>query len=248
MALVDARPALGESASIGAFFELSMLGAPAGWRPLRELAEGTALRERVDAATELLGRRTGVAAAVLEPRVVASTVFLGLAARLLAPPWGALVLAGVLPRLRIEELWWQPVVGGPWPLASRYVEGEDVTDAEGPRAYVGTVVDGVVAPLLARAGADFRLSEKVLWGNVASALGGTTSMLVAARPDLADRATSLLTALLRTGPLTGTAELAGSGRPGLVRRSCCLFYRVPGGGLCGDCVLTHAPARAARPG
>jgi len=24
-----------------------------------------------------------------------------------------------------------------------------------------------------------------------------------------------------------------------VRASCCLFYRIPGGGLCGDCVLAH---------
>ncbi|MGB3523980.1 MAG: (2Fe-2S)-binding protein, partial [Mycobacterium sp.] len=25
------------------------------------------------------------------------------------------------------------------------------------------------------------------------------------------------------------------------RASCCLFYRTPGGGLCGDCALTHKP-------
>ena len=24
---------------------------------------------------------------------------------------------------------------------------------------------------------------------------------------------------------------------GFARRTCCLFYRVPGGGTCGDCVL-----------
>jgi iron complex transport system ATP-binding protein len=26
------------------------------------------------------------------------------------------------------------------------------------------------------------------------------------------------------------------------RSSCCLYYRTPGGGVCGDCVFTHAPA------
>jgi hypothetical protein len=29
----------------------------------------------------------------------------------------------------------------------------------------------------------------------------------------------------------------------LVRSSCCLFYRVPGSGTCGDCVLTPERAR-----
>jgi iron complex transport system ATP-binding protein len=28
---------------------------------------------------------------------------------------------------------------------------------------------------------------------------------------------------------------------GYRRTSCCLYYRVPGGGLCGDCVLTTQP-------
>lgn len=37
-----------------------------------------------------------------------------------------------------------------------------------------------------------------------------------------------------TARLRGTAEFAG-GR--FRRRSCCLFYQVPGGGYCGDCVL-----------
>ncbi|WP_350325223.1 (2Fe-2S)-binding protein [Streptomyces katrae] len=41
------------------------------------------------------------------------------------------------------------------------------------------------------------------------------------------------------GALAGTGSFVHE--PGLgvafVRRSCCLYYRVPGGGLCGDCVL-----------
>ncbi|OAA19859.1 FhuF 2Fe-2S C-terminal domain-containing protein [Frankia sp. EI5c] len=48
--------------------------------------------------------------------------------------------------------------------------------------------------------------------------------------------------LLATPPLVGTTvhTLTADGRVVLstvVRRSCCLFYRVPGGGTCGDCPL-----------
>jgi ferric iron reductase protein FhuF len=51
--------------------------------------------------------------------------------------------------------------------------------------------------------------------------------------------------LLRTGPLAGTGTLAyRGGRPAFRRRSCCLYYRVPGGALCADCGLTRVPARA----
>ena len=32
--------------------------------------------------------------------------------------------------------------------------------------------------------------------------------------------------------------------PAFTRRTCCLYYRLPGGGLCGDCVLHQR--RAAR--
>ena len=55
--------------------------------------------------------------------------------------------------------------------------------------------------------------------------------------------------LLAREPLLGTGTFDhrpddGGPRPGwsFTRTSCCLFYRVPGGGLCGDCVLA-APRR-----
>lgn len=52
-------------------------------------------------------------------------------------------------------------------------------------------------------------------------------------------------ALLAAGLLADGGPLEGTGtylhEPGLgvafLRRSCCLYYKVPGGGLCGDCVL-----------
>jgi hypothetical protein len=40
--------------------------------------------------------------------------------------------------------------------------------------------------------------------------------------------------LLATSELSGCGDFIGSG---FVRNSCCLMYRIPGAGLCGDCVL-----------
>ena len=52
-------------------------------------------------------------------------------------------------------------------------------------------------------------------------------------PDVADRALEVGARALAHPYLVGTGE------PDLPfrRRSCCLFYRIPGGGTCGDCVL-----------
>ena len=91
------------------------------------------------------------------------------------------------------------------------------------------------------------MSEQVLWGNVASALAGAMTMLIEAHPEQADTTAGLVERLLEREPLTGTGEVvrpeASHPRRFLVRRSCCLFYRVPGGGYCGDCVLTPSDVR-----
>jgi ferric iron reductase protein FhuF len=42
--------------------------------------------------------------------------------------------------------------------------------------------------------------------------------------------------LLDTDCLAGSGGII-SGDLGFRRRSCCLFYRLPGGGTCGDCPL-----------
>jgi ferric iron reductase protein FhuF len=96
-------------------------------------------------------------------------------------------------------------------------------------------------------GTTFRLSPQVLWGNVASALAGAAGLLAEAFPARAEAAGQLTAELLRQGPLRGTGEVVQPDpalpRRFLVRRSCCLFYRVPGGGTCGDCVLVPDDVR-----
>ncbi|MGX6600600.1 (2Fe-2S)-binding protein [Micromonosporaceae bacterium Da 78-11] len=65
--------------------------------------------------------------------------------------------------------------------------------------------------------------------------------------DQGGRAGEIVAACLALGPLAGTGSLVRPDPDGprrfLVRANCCLYYRIPGGGTCGDCVLTPEPER-----
>ncbi len=246
----DASAALALAGDVGSYFETLPWRPQAGWRPLSELTEPIgAMADRVAEASATLARISGVDFGELEVRVVASTISLGLFARLVAPPLAATVLAGVVPRWSIESLWWHPVAGGPLPLAvddTRGTAAGDVEAEDGAEEVVAllgsSVIAGPVTAVVRRVHAEFSVSEQVLWGNVASALTGAMTMLIQARPDRADATSGLVEGLLAQGPLIGTGVVSrpdpSHPRRSFLRRSCCLFYRVPGGGYCGDCVLT----------
>ena len=174
--------------------------------------------------TDTIGERLGTT----ERRVAASIMFQGLAARLVSP-----VLAG-LDRGIVLDL--DPAVTA---VRSRPGEAMGVTCAhiggwlapEPDVALVGDVLlEQQLRPLGEAVAADGPVAEGLLWGNVASSLVGALKVLgggaVAAR---------VVAELLDHGPLAGTGEL---GPDGFRRRSCCLFYRTPAGGYCGDCALT----------
>jgi hypothetical protein len=234
---------LREAGEIGPFFVVASAADGAvgdGWRPLADLVSDRAVvRERVESARAVLAARTGLAPDAVEIRATASIVFLGLAARLVSPPLASGVLAGAVPRWTVADLSWQPVPGGPWPLAAR--------PAAAGGSLSGTILDGVVGPVLEAFQREFALSPKVLWGNVASGLAGAAGMLAGARPDRAEAAAALVAEALAVPPLRGTGAWIrpdpAYARRFFVRRSCCLFYRVPGAGLCGDCVLTPDDVR-----
>jgi hypothetical protein len=260
-ALADAPAvagAMGVAAEVGPFFGVEVWRAGDGWRPLDDLVTRPAvLAERVDAARAVIAGRAGMPAESVLPRVAASIVFLGLSARLVSPALAAAALAGVIPRWTVAELWWRPVPGGPWPMAACAVPGRRCGDLRSPgqlddaaEELMDTVVSGVVGPVLEAFEERFRVSRTVLWGNVASALAGGLGMLAAARPDRVEAIVGLAGRMLDRGPLRGTGELSrpdpASGRTSFVRRSCCLFYRGPGAGTCGDCVLTAADVRRPR--
>lgn len=161
-------------------------------------------------------------------RVAASTVALGLFSRLVSPVLGAVALEAAVPRISLTSTWWYPADSGPWPLAV-----DASTDSDAP---LEAVLSQTIGPLIERFADGFALSFTVLWGNAAAAVFGAVASLhrIGADPDR--RATSLAVAELDRSPLHGHGRISEGT---FVRRSCCLYYRVPGGGYCGDCVLAH---------
>ena len=188
----------------------------APWRPLRELIDQPdVLAERIAAIQVYLSRGGGRPAL----RVAASVTHLGLVARLVSATLGVAMRSGGLPVLDLAEVWWQPELGGTFPLSAHYAPGGSAE----------ALVDGPLRTVTEA----FEVSEKVLWGNVASAINGAATMLAS------DRAATLADELLDTPLLRGTCTRRADGR--FQRRSCCLIYlstATPNrDAVCGDCVL-----------
>ncbi|MEV6347454.1 (2Fe-2S)-binding protein [Actinoplanes sp. NPDC051851] len=218
----------------GPYFVWEPYDGDPSWRPLTDLLDPVVVAERVEHSRSVLAGMSGLTRDEIGERPVASITFLGLASRLLSPLLGALVTGGALPPVTVERLWWRPVPGGPLPMA--YAESGLDLCAELP------IVD-LVGPILTVFQERYRLSPQVLWGNVASALGGASGMIARAAPEHAARAAGIVDAALHAGPLRGMADLTrpdpGREQWVLRRRNCCLYYRIPGGGTCGDCVLNQ---------
>ncbi|GII65255.1 hypothetical protein Skr01_53400 [Sphaerisporangium krabiense] len=226
------------------------------WRPLRDLPRDTeALRARVTDFERRLGTP--------ESRVAASILFQGLAARLWSPVVGVAAGHGLIPEDAPDGLLWRPAATGPLPLwaspALRWaaVPGHPGPEDIGPspawtRRAAGLVYRAVVTetlePLTRAMLGITKIAPALLWGNAAAALAGVLRTLPRGRPVLAAAAAGLAGEVLRLGVLAEAGRLARP-RPGAyfyVRASCCLYYRVPGGGYCDDCALISSDDRTAR--
>ncbi|MFD5106634.1 (2Fe-2S)-binding protein [Streptomyces cinereoruber] len=222
-----------ESGSVGGFFALRTAPPETGGAhlPLARIYAGEdgPLTARVDRVAARLGAP--------ERRVGASVAHLGLAARLWSTALGPAALYGRFPGLDPAELYWDGALTSPDDLwwagsATRPATAADLRAA---------VQEAHLAPLHAALRRDGRTAPRLLWGNAGSALAGALRELTRwarahGRPDAADRAAALVAELLDHPDLAGTVR-----GPRLRRASCCLYYRCPGGGLCGDCVFDHAP-------
>lgn len=209
--------------ALGPYFAVAERGPDEPWRPLGDLLDQAVLAERIEHTATVL---SGLARAEIEPRVAASTMALGLFSRIVSPGLGAVAVGLEAPVLTLDRGWWQPVESGPWPIAAerREPQLDPLTPA----------ISGVVEPLVRAIGAIASLSEQVLWGNASSAVFGAVAMLRRTGADPAGRAARLALGALTDGVLRGAGSVT-AGR--FVRDSCCLYYRIPGGGYCGDCVL-----------
>lgn len=246
----EAGPALAAAARLGPYFAWLPHDGDSGRQPLGTLTDPEVVAGRVEVARQTLCRMSGLGPDRIEERAVASTVFLGLASRLLSPMLAAVALTDTVPLPDPARMWWQPVGGGPVPITVRDLPaadcaGQDATEVAGLLTRAGVRV--LVEPVLEVFRARFALSPQVLWGNVASALGGAVSMIADHAPGSAARGATVVGEMLAGPPLAGMATLTrpdpARDRWFLVRRNCCLYYRIPGGGFCGDCVLTPDDAR-----
>ncbi|MFE7463191.1 (2Fe-2S)-binding protein [Streptomyces sp. NPDC057499] len=212
------------------FFALRTTAPPGGGHhPLARLYAGeqAPLTARVDAVAARLG--------TAERRVAASIAHLGLAARLWSVALGPAAATGRLPDLSPGALRWDPRSSSPDDL---WLDGTGSLPGTADRIRE-TVQYGHLVPLAEAVHRDGPLSDRLLWGNAGSALAGALRQLVSwagshRRPDVAARARAL------TAELFDHPDLRTTGAPhdaAFRRRSCCLYYRTPTGGLCGDCVF-----------
>ncbi|MFE9309080.1 (2Fe-2S)-binding protein [Streptomyces sp. NPDC006706] len=107
---------------------------------------------------------------------------------------------------------------------------------------------GHLEPLATALRARYRLAPGLLRGNAASALAAAARLLESRARDsgrtaAGHHARELAARLLAHPHLHGAGTGTGTG---FRRRSCCLYYRVPGGGLCGDCCFTRVPGSSPR--
>jgi ferric iron reductase protein FhuF len=237
---VIARDALRRAAGFGPYFAVDLDPSGAGWLPLRLLVDDPhAVRERVTFVRDALAIRCGLPSTEIDARAAASIHLLGLASRLVAPSLAVLAVDGLVVAFGVDDMRWQRVEGGPVPVALCSVtDGPPVADPrEAARALSDGVVAGVVAPVVDAFAEWAGVSRIVLWGNVASALAGAASMLTRSDAALRHDPAAIVAALLELpGPLHDAGSFGVDGRY-FVRSSCCLFYRIPNGGKCGDCVL-----------
>ncbi|WP_443067674.1 (2Fe-2S)-binding protein [Streptomyces sp. NBC_01351] len=235
---------LARVSAIGPYFEVATGPRPpvspgdARFRPLTELYEDPgALEQYVRAVAARLGTD--------QPRVAASTLHIGTASRLWSIALACAALTGRVPDLGPGRLWWRPAATGP--VALWLPEIREV-DSAAEAALHETVAVRNLAPWADAVRRVSGVSAHSLRGNAASGLIGAHRVLLAREPRAPHPVADLVPRLLDRPPLAGagTHRTTPEGRIAFRRRSCCLYYRVPGAGKCGDCVLTQ-PEKAEKP-
>jgi ferric iron reductase protein FhuF len=229
----EVKAALAAAAGLGLFFRLANLHpGDAGWDPagLLYADEAGALDAMLDETAARLGG--------CERRVAASLLFQGYAARLLSPQIGCLITSGCVPAVPAASLRWRRPDAEVIELG--LVAG---AGSRGPAdVLIGVVLtqsfDAHLRPLAEALRAHARIPASVLRDNAASSLIGALQLaadkIVPGWRFLAEQALA--------HPLLRGSGVIYSQEPSFVRRSCCLYYRVDNGGMCGDCPLPRRVA------
>jgi iron complex transport system ATP-binding protein len=219
---------LAELAGLGPYFAVGTGPVSEDWHSVYQLYNDSAL------LAGIIGRVQARMDAA-EQRVAASTFFLGFAARLWSIGLSGLVGHGLLPDLDAAQLLFQESDGQirlhiEHPVARQGDELEPM--------LADMVLDGHLAPLSAALRRLGPISDKLLRGNAASALLGAARVFDGNATT--GRGWRLARRLCADERLADTIRF---NKVGYRRTSCCLYYRVPRGGLCGDCSLAEGGYR-----
>ncbi|HET9896295.1 MAG TPA: (2Fe-2S)-binding protein [Streptosporangiaceae bacterium] len=233
-----------QASLLGMFFGLADPAGGEAWRPAGELYSvysadpggsageaGPAGESPLDSLINEVSRKLSGC----ERRVAASLFLSGYSARLLAPQVGCLVLAGCIPAVPATRLRWRQPRTEMIELALPPGPGWCAPDPILINLVISQTFDEHVEPLTAAIKARVRISADLLRDNVASALIGAIRLLDA---QLSQDWRALAAQVLAHPRLAGCGTLQ-AGEPAFIRRSCCLYYQVEDGGLCGDCPLAR---------
>ncbi|HXO78467.1 MAG TPA: (2Fe-2S)-binding protein [Mycobacterium sp.] len=225
----DLPAILAEIAQINPYFAVGTGPVDNGWRSVHQLYTD---RDLLGGIVERVQARLGAA----EPRVAASIFSLGLAARLWSIGIGAVAGHRLLPALGADELLFGEFGGRIALHIARPVvwRGDDLETG-----LADAVLDGHLTPLSTALHQLTNVSPELLRGNAGSALMGAAREYdrhrAAAAPGPGWQLAYRLCADERLFSTISFSEIDYR------RSSCCLYYRTPGGGLCGDCVFTEIP-------
>ncbi len=194
------------------------------------------LAEQVATLGRLLGTR--------EQRPVASILHLGAASAMCAPLLATAATDRIVPALRSDELRFGFRDGGPLQLSAVAIaDAQPALLPELAQQLIAVAIAGILEPFTQALIAAVPLPEKTLSGNLFSALAAAARLVT---PEAAGaRARAIVDLVARrysplhdAGVLGWQADPENDPRAYFRRRNCCLFYRVPGGGICGDCILS----------
>ncbi|UXA18039.1 (2Fe-2S)-binding protein [Mycobacterium sp. SMC-4] len=201
---------------------------------LEQMCEPEPLGELLDAVADQIGTD--------EPRVAASTVQFGFAARC----WSLVLGVWHQARLVLDVRDVSFVVTGPGSIQLSLPElhawdGESALLGDVAELFTAMVANHPLSRMHAGLRQTVRIAEGLLWGNAAAALASTPRAISPNRTDA--QLEALTAAMLSRAPLSGRLVTTPEG---VLRRSCCLWYRTRDRDHCGDCPLTDRVSRHRR--